>query len=297
MKVYKQQKAVGERNANIESLRIISMLMIITLHYYNQGGILDNITLSFGIHYYVAWLIEALCFVSVNLYVLISGYFLVKGKFSLKKIIVILAEMWFYSMGIYLIFCLVGIETFNWKSVITAYLFPVIKGQWWFGSVYVVLYLLHPVLNRAILAFSKKEYQFCIGLLFILFCVIPKIFFFSADQIGIKNGYSLLWFLMLYIVAAYFRIYEEAMTNIKCIPIFFIMIFMTAMIKFLQVCLGIEEYINFYSYNSPTVYLASVCMFIGFVRRKSEKIYFQRYICAIAKTTFGIFLIHTHPMM
>lgn len=32
-----------ERNMGIESLRIVSMLMIVTLHVLKQGGILDNV--------------------------------------------------------------------------------------------------------------------------------------------------------------------------------------------------------------------------------------------------------------
>lgn len=54
--------AKNERNTNIELLRVISMIMIITLHYLNQGGILETLTFSDS-NYAVVWLIESFCYV------------------------------------------------------------------------------------------------------------------------------------------------------------------------------------------------------------------------------------------
>lgn len=73
-----------KRNEGIELLRIISMIMILILHYLGHGGILDNLSAN-NFYYYIAWTLEGICFVAVNIYVLITGYFLCTSKANLKK--------------------------------------------------------------------------------------------------------------------------------------------------------------------------------------------------------------------
>lgn len=73
------------RAANFELLRIISMMMVVCLHYLSKGNLLPQyIKLNHGSDY-LYWLIEALCIVSVNVFVLISGYFLIEKEFNGKK--------------------------------------------------------------------------------------------------------------------------------------------------------------------------------------------------------------------
>ena len=40
-----------------------------------------------------------------------------------------------------------------------------------------------------------------------LFCIIPTFMFWSRDFLG--NGYSFAWFIVLYITAAYIRLYSD----------------------------------------------------------------------------------------
>lgn len=149
----------SKRNSNIELLRIICMLMIISLHYMYQGDVLN--TLSYGDkNYSLAWIIESVCYVSVNCYVLISGYYLCDvTEIKKSKILDVIIETVFYSVGIYAVFCLLGVESFNVMSLITGYLFPVIHGEYWFVTVYIVLLLLVPYLNLLIRTLEKEQYK------------------------------------------------------------------------------------------------------------------------------------------
>lgn len=68
-----------ERNSTIEILRIISMLFVVGLHYLNTGiggGLLTNILFN------KLWthMFESVGIVAVNVFVLISGYFLINQK-------------------------------------------------------------------------------------------------------------------------------------------------------------------------------------------------------------------------
>ena len=68
-----------ERNVGLDLLRIVSMLMIVTLHYLDKrrSFMADRTEYIFMVFYLV---IKSLCLVSVNCYVLISAYFLTKFK-------------------------------------------------------------------------------------------------------------------------------------------------------------------------------------------------------------------------
>ena len=50
-----------KRNIGIDLLKIVSMLMIVTLHMLGHGGVLDNMP-PMSRCYQVAWLIEIACY-------------------------------------------------------------------------------------------------------------------------------------------------------------------------------------------------------------------------------------------
>ena len=56
-----------DRNYGIDSLRIISMIMITMLHIIGHGGILDS-EKAFSAKYEIIWFIELLAYCSVNNY-------------------------------------------------------------------------------------------------------------------------------------------------------------------------------------------------------------------------------------
>lgn len=92
------KKAVT-RQSNFELLRIISMFMIVGLHYFNgsMGGALAEIDNS-SPNYYVAFLFESLFIVSVGCFILITGYFSINKKsINLNKVVELLVQMDFRS--------------------------------------------------------------------------------------------------------------------------------------------------------------------------------------------------------
>ena len=75
-----------KRKIGVEYLRIVSMLLIVANHFLLFTGVLDNVK-PFTISYYIVSLLEAIGYVGVDCYVLISGYFLIQSKFSWKKVL------------------------------------------------------------------------------------------------------------------------------------------------------------------------------------------------------------------
>lgn len=80
-------KAGGKtkRLANFELLRCIAMMMVVVLHFLGKSGILAPLSqTSLAGYEYLAWGVESLCIVAVNVYMLISGYFLTEAIFLSK---------------------------------------------------------------------------------------------------------------------------------------------------------------------------------------------------------------------
>lgn len=85
------------RDSNIELLRIVSMLMIVILHFLMHGRILK--WSAFGSkEYAIYWMIEAFVFVCVNVFVIISGYFLCLSKFKVSRLTKVWFQVLFYSI-------------------------------------------------------------------------------------------------------------------------------------------------------------------------------------------------------
>ena len=189
------------RNSSIELLRIAAMFCIVSCHFATHGKFeFDTNTVTVPILWW--YFLEMGGNFGVNVFVLVSGYFLITARgelFNLRRILKFWGQVFFYSVSIYLMFRLLGIGELTSKPV-TDILFPITFRQWWFASTYFVLYLLHPFINRLLRNLSKEEFQRFLVLLMIIWCMIPTI-----SRVSFQSN-NLLWFVTLYCVAAYIRL-------------------------------------------------------------------------------------------
>lgn len=84
-----------QRNSNIELLRIIAMLMIVAHHYVTDS--LPSYYLSDGPNKWLSELLYSYGKTGVNIFVLITGYYMVNMSFSIKRPLKIIGQVWFYS--------------------------------------------------------------------------------------------------------------------------------------------------------------------------------------------------------
>ena len=78
------------RNSNIELLRIILMIFVITLHYNGMCGHALEYCLG-GVNFYFTRLTESICICAVNCFMIISGYFLSFNKeIKFKEALIVL---------------------------------------------------------------------------------------------------------------------------------------------------------------------------------------------------------------
>ena len=289
------------RSFNFEFLRIIAMLMVITLHYLGESGVLlsyENTTPNSVI----AWFLEALCYGAVNLYVLISGYFLVHTKFRVDKMVKLWLQIFFYSAGIWVVFKLCGWipqQADNGYYASLCFL-PVTSNHYWFATSYMILYLLSPFMALLARKLSKKNLLCLIAVLLFFFARIWELFLPRSYPMD-DRGYGITWFLCLFFVAAYIRLHVvESKAKWRFLLIYVLAsacmgISYFAIGKVSQVTGRFEIYRDvFYEYNGPLVIVASVALFMFFRNWEVKQNRLTAFLAGIGGLTFGVFLFHEH---
>ena len=161
----------------MELLRIFSMYLIIVFHCAYHSNFptpppSTDVTYN-ALAVKIFWLFGEW---GVNLFVLTSGYFQVKGSFKWNKLALLLGQTLFYSLITMLIGRFVGAEEAMGLENLLRSLTPVLSRQYWFCTAYVALYLVSPYLNLLITTMEKKSFQYFLGVLLCLYSIIPTIF-------------------------------------------------------------------------------------------------------------------------
>lgn len=97
----------------------------------------------------------------------------------------------FFSTIIYILCILLGYTDFTFVSFIKS-LFAVFFEQYWFVSLYFIMYILSPYLNRLIDHLNKKEH-FNLLLILVLITTVWQ-FIYPIANIGVASGYGLIYF-------------------------------------------------------------------------------------------------------
>ncbi|MBO7526684.1 MAG: acyltransferase [Clostridia bacterium] len=263
------------RDSKMEILRIIGMILIIMHHFACHGGwIIDSATPVFN--KYIIDLFKIGGKIGVNIFVMLSGYYLVKGKFKLSKFFKLIFEVFTYSMLIYIVFLISGRITFGFDSLIKNFL-PVIFYQYWFITIYIIVYLISPYINKLISQLQLKEYIILLAILLIIQCIISVISNNYFSYVG--------WFITIYMLGAFINLYgEKFLSNFKVNLIVFILCYVIMFV--------FEAFLpwSIYSMNSIVCLVATISLFSLFSLSRAKCS--NRIINLIASTTFGIYLIH-----
>nr|MCR5719409.1 acyltransferase [Lachnospiraceae bacterium] len=88
-----------KRLANMELLRMLSMMFVVGLHFLGKGEFLTSpAEMTFTARDHVAWFAESFLVVAVNLYMLLSGYFVAEADFKVSRLVKTWLQVWFTSV-------------------------------------------------------------------------------------------------------------------------------------------------------------------------------------------------------
>ena len=291
----------AKREAKFELLRILGMLMVVMLHYISLSGSLALPGNAMTPVRVMGGFLESLSIVAVNVYVLISGYFLSKTTFRLSRIVCLWFEIFFYALLIPLIlkalgFPIQGTDVWTFAS----YCLPISMNLYWFATAYFFMVLFSPLLNHGVDALPRKQLKGLILLLLVFFCFLKSIS--PVELVTDGKGYDFGWFLVLYLIAAYLRRYPVRITGKKrasllvylgsCFMIFLLYLVLhlvgerTGGLAYFQTVM--------FHYNFVFTLTGAIGLF-EFVRcLKIREGKGADVICAVSPLTFGVYLIHNH---
>ena len=284
-----------KRSSNIELLRIIAMFMVVLGHYYVKGGFPDDSLMNANkllLQFLGSW-----SKIAVDIFVIISGYFLVTQKFRWNKLVKFFCCTYFWSLAT-LSFALFVIHLDISKSLILKALNPLTPLNW-FARAYLILYIIFPLLNRFINAVTKNRLAIAIGILTTIFYIIPTIKGISLG--GYLN--SVFMFIDMYCIGAYLRLYgdvhlEKIIRNVGGTSL---LVYYASIIIFDY----LGRYDLYYIAKENVMRFAFVgCNIFGlliaialFVKSKNMKIKYNRLINSVAATTFAVYLIHDNGVI
>ena len=263
------------RSSNFELLRIAAMVMIVMHHvivhgiYPQLGEASTPVTLQ---------VMDSLLIYGVNLFVMISGYFLI--KLSWRSYINLMWIIAFYKL-----FHLCA-DTFvlgighPWYEWMAKPLSGPVSGGGWFVDIYVLLMLVSPLLNKLLQSVQKKEYYGGLLILVLLDIGYAHLLKMHFDA----SGYSLLHFITLYVIGYGVRHYQSVSWKTAGM-LLLVSIALTSILSVLPMKLPFIMS----GYNNPLVMLSSCCIFILFATIRMKP---NRIVNGIAASVFPVYLIH-----
>ena len=271
------------RQLNIEILRILSMLLItvwhIRVHY--MADLHDDGSLARTFMDYLMYLIPF----HVNLFILIMGYFGIRN--SKKKLVDTLLLLYFYSISINVILWISG-GGFN---VSDAFL-PVSANTWWFMTVYTVMLIVAPIIEKYISEASVKSVNMLVlGGLFVNFYLG---FVRQVNNIY-DYGYGMVNFISVYLIGVWIRVVGTRLLSISpprycrtwiLMAICIIMVAQYYLIPY-------KTWSRMTAYCGPYALGMSVLVFMFFATLKIPE-YFRKPVLFLSSSAIAVYLITDH---
>lgn len=276
------------RQSNLELLRLIAMFGVLIVH--TDFGALgfpgkEELT-STPLYSTIRTLIEFIAIVSVNVFVLISGWFGI--TFRWRGLCNLLFQCFFFFFGISITLMILGqIEITNWGGAI--YKCLMFSDNAWFVKCYIGMYIFAPVMN----AFVECANRLTFKRVLICFFIFQSLYgWFSDGAVFIEEGYSTFSFMGLYLLARYFSKYQPGIVrwNGKTdLIVYLALSIVSAMIFIASNLLDKPGFgILMFKYTNPLTIAASMYLLLAFTKWR----FTSKLVNSIAVSCFAVYLMH-----
>ena len=299
-------KKVKVRNAGVDLVRILSMYAIIIQHILNHGRVIRKYR-----KYRELILMSIACYWNVSTYALISGYV---GYKSNKYSNLLYLWFWatFYSLSITFYLNKFRPEFKTGKVNYTNF-YPVTFNTYWYFTKYFGMYLFLPAINKGIAYLTKAELRNAFLTIIFIYIIVKDILNPRGDPYNIGSGYSTVWLSICFIMGAYLGKFKPNYNGFK--KFIFCILYLNIYYYSTYFCYKITFYpmqnisgyykTKFMSYlkqmfvgriNAVPMIFQSICVLLFFTQIKYNK-YLAKIITFIGPLTFGVYLIHEHPLI
>lgn len=278
-----QTSQTKERNSSIELFRILSILLVIIVHF--NGWFLANTgekPIS-SIESIAQTLVTSLSAVCVNCFLIISGFYGLRLKIkSIWNIYITLISIY---VPFYLAECIIT-KSFSATQLLSKFI--VFNTESYFIQCYLMLMFLSPILNTYIQSHNRKN----ILRYSLIFTIVAFLFdcLFNNKCLAFGHGYQLTHFILIYMLARTAYLYKNRLIDIKTKVYIYGYLACTIAIAALR----IAEIPWAYHYTNPFNIVAAFCLFMPFVKKE----FYNKTINSIARSVFAVYIIHiTYPMI
>lgn len=285
---------IKERQSNLEVLRIISMVLIVAHHFQldrdferDENGLSVHPMNEFTLN-----LLHSGGKVGVNIFMLLSGYFLkdqgVKPKALIKtwvqtimwSHIILFAE--FFRRPLYTHDYLYG-------------LFPVMSYSYWYVSAYFTVMLLSPIITHTVSHASDLRLILLLVTMFVTMSVL--------DWPDCTAYCNIMWLVFVSLLGASLKRFErlkESITLKFCASALILSLFCSISSIYYFITYPTSNYAQRYGgyaltfdIRSPMSLILSVLAFLVATKTSIQSC----YVNAVAGCTFGVYLIHESPFL
>lgn len=290
----------NERAANFELLRILAMFGVVVNHFYNNALCIYDSSDN-GLHipcgptadvavWTVLELMKLTALVSVNCYVLMTGYFLAtKTDLRTRGIWNTWSQTWFYSVALWIIMMGCGHVGFS-RSDMLHYLTPISTNNYWFITNYLGLMLVAPFISTMTASLDRRRFGILVVAGGVLCLQYPLGHIFISPQ-------QFLLFIYLYIIGAYIRLHVSEVPRGRTVAAFWLTLMVMSGVAVVKNIVRGDGRLDIISmeYNGLVLPL-SVCVFMIFRQMKiSSRL--SRPIIWLAPFSLAVYLIHEHPLV
>lgn len=286
------------RNFSLDLLKIVAMLMVVILHIVWRGGVLEAASGSNVFTFFSVRILHVTCLCAVNCFILATGAVMYSKSLNVKRIFNYWVCVVFYSFCITLFAALfvprVDIGLKEWINVFL----PIGRNQYWFFTNYVALFFTIPLLNHIIASLERVKLSKVLIGGFIMLSLYPSVM--GLDLFVLRNGYSYLWFMYLYLCSAYIGKYPQAFNwSITKSVLIFCSVAIGSLLwymslKYVGNILGVGHALsgNYLNYNSPGIFIEAICLLVLFRNIKIEKKWMQAIIAFFSSSVFYVYILH-----
>jgi surface polysaccharide O-acyltransferase-like enzyme len=315
----KKKKKLIEENKNIEQIhsnipikrtrhygidlaRIFAMILIINHHIIHHGGpLFSSPRLSKEFNFFLFF--NMVSFSGVNIFGMISGFVgFQTHKYSNLLFILIMAFCYNYGIAFFLKNYWLKLNIDNMKH----FLYPIFISDYWYVTAYFCMYFLLPIVNKGIIGFEKEEMKYFLIIIFLIFSCFgeipnhtPKL---GSDLFGLRSGFTYTWLFILYLFGSYFGKFKKTVNKYKFL-FYLKYLIIILLFPYLRIKLLFNRYKKYNRLNIDVNYTSpeSVIIAFGFINIFSVVDFKNKYIVKIisffSSLTFGIYLIHNHPLV
>lgn len=207
----------------------------------------------------ISTLINSFCYIGVNCFILISGYYEI--TFKIRRVFELYLTCVFYSVIMHIL----EIYVLETKELSLGTLKDIVlvfsqQDYWWFISCYLILYMMSPILNKALDTFSKKESRICL----ILLAIVNLYLGYWWGRYN-ATGYNVAQFVFVYAIGRYLgRFLSQKIINNRRNELLLMYIGSIFIYTVCSICAHYTTIPHWKSfpYNNPILILGAISFFL-----------------------------------